>query len=69
MRNVFIKPYVFCKTYFRQFIKDTRGAALIEYAIILVIVGACAALIRPEIKAVFDAAITKTKAIATSISS
>lgn len=69
MRNIFIKPYDFCKTYFRQFIKDNRGAALIEYVIILAIVGAGAVLIKPEITKIFNSAVVKTKAIATSISS
>lgn len=67
MRNIFIKPYDFCKTYFSQFIKDNRGAALIEYVIILAIVGAGAVLIKPEIESIFKSAVTKTKAISASI--
>ncbi|WP_339050492.1 hypothetical protein [Candidatus Hamiltonella endosymbiont of Tuberolachnus salignus] len=68
MRNIFIKPYVFCQTYFRQFIKDTRGATLVEYVILIGVVVGLGAVLKTPLEKLIKDGVENIPAITTSTS-
>ncbi|ASV32985.1 hypothetical protein CJJ18_01300 [Candidatus Williamhamiltonella defendens] len=68
MRNIFIKPYVFCQTYLRQFIKDTRGATLVEYVVLIGVVVGLGAVLKEPLKTFITNSVNSIPAITASTS-
>ncbi|WP_174889280.1 hypothetical protein [Candidatus Williamhamiltonella defendens] len=68
MRNIFINPYVFCKTYFRKFIKNTRGATLVEYVVLIGVVVGLGAVLKTPLEKLIRDGVNNIPAITTSTS-